>query len=135
MAQMILLSSEDLCGEWHVDAVRKAIESTYIDSCNIYEKQEVINPITHVSEFNEILVHENKQCRVSFSNITVTGDNDAATQTQIVKLFIAPEINIKAGSKIAITHLGNTIDYKRSGVPAIYSTHQEIVLDLFDRYA
>lgn len=118
-----------------VNVARKAIESMYKDTCNVYEWQKTKDPITHVNKPGEVLVHENKKCRLSFSTITVTSDEHAATQKQTVKLFIAPELEIKPGSKISITHQGKTTDYKRSGVPAIYTNHQEIMLELFDKYA
>ena len=119
----------------YMDAVRKAIESMYKDTCTIYEQKEIIDHITHASKFEEVPVHINQKCRLSFSSITITGNEEAASKAQTVKLFVAPELEVKAGSKISITHHGKTTDYKRSGEPAVYTNHQEIMLDLFDRYA
>lgn len=118
-----------------MDMAREAIETMYQDTCNIYEKQKVTDPITHATKFEEILVHENIKCRLSFSSISVTGNQEASTKSQTTKLFIAPEIEIKAGSKVSINRQGRTLEYKRSGEPALYSTHQEVMLDLFDGYA
>ncbi|HBG5847838.1 TPA: hypothetical protein OUL20_003776, partial [Clostridioides difficile] len=51
---------------------------------------------------------------------------------QKIKLFISPDIEIKAGSKLIITNQNNiTKEYIRSGEPAIYPNHQEIILELF----
>lgn len=119
----------------HMNTVRKSIESMYKDICTIYEQQAITDPITHASSFQEVPIHTNQKCRLSFSSITITGDKEVATKTQTVKLFIAPELEVKAGSKISITHHGKTTDYKRSGEPAVYTNHQEIMLELFDRYA
>lgn len=119
----------------YMDAARKAIEMLYKDTCTIYEKQKVIDPITHTTTFKEVAVHENIKCRLSFSSISVVGNEEAPSKAQTTKLFIAPEIDIKPGSKISINRQGKTLDYKRSGEPAIYSNHQEIMLDLFERYA
>ncbi|HBG1494195.1 TPA: hypothetical protein KPH48_002465, partial [Clostridioides difficile] len=44
-----------------------------------------------------------------------------------IKLFISPDIEIKAGSKLII----NDKEYVRSGESAIYPNHQEIILELF----
>lgn len=52
-----------------------------------------------------------------------------------VLLFIAPEVTISPGSKIVITHEGRTGEYSQSGIPAVYPTHQEIVLTVFERWA
>ena len=42
---------------------------------------------------------------------------------------------IPAGSTIQITQSGHTADYNRSGQPAVYPTHQEIILALKKEYA
>ncbi|TQX27951.1 hypothetical protein D1N55_18600, partial [Clostridioides difficile] len=47
---------------------------------------------------------------------------------QTIKLFISPDIEIKAGSKLII----NDKEYVRSGESAIYPNHQEIVLELLE---
>lgn len=57
------------------------------------------------------------------------------TVSQSVKLFISPDIVIKAGSKIIVTQHGRTTEYSNSGVPAVYPTHQEIMLTLFEGWA
>jgi hypothetical protein len=45
--------------------------------------------------------------------------------------LIAPEIHVKPGSKLTITQNGVTTEYKNSGEPALFDTHQEIILELF----
>ena len=59
----------------------------------------------------------------------------AAQVSQTVKLFIAPDIQIKAGSKITVTQAGVTAMYTHSGKATVYDTHQEILLDLFEKFA
>ena len=59
----------------------------------------------------------------------------AASVTQGLKLFLAPEIRVKPGSKVIVTQNGITGAYSASGEPAVYSTHQEIVLELSGRWA
>ncbi len=133
MAMMILLNTEDLCGD-SMNAVRKALESMYEDTCSVFEQQKVKDPITHVTEFKEVEVYTNAKCRLSFSTIQSTSKGDVSSLVQITKLFISPEVDIKPGSKIKVTHEGITTDFTRSGVPAIHSNHQEIVLELFKGY-
>lgn len=134
MAMMILLNIEDLCGD-SMNAVRKAIESMYKDTCSVFEQKKVKDPITHVTDFEEVEVYTNVKCRLSFSTIQGTSKGDVSSLVQITKLFISPEVDIKPGSKIKVTREGATTDYTRSGVPAIYSNHQEIVLEPFKEYA
>ena len=111
---------------------RVAIEMLYEHTCSIIEHKNVKNPVTKVTKPQEVIVLENKPCKLSFSNIRPSEQTESANSiNQVVKLFIAPEIVIKEGSKIIINHNGRVSEYKNSGVPAIYSSHQEIVLELF----
>lgn len=62
-------------------------------------------------------------------------DDGYNTVSQSVVLFIAPEVEIPSGSKITVTQNGKTTDYCRSGESAVYTSHQEIALELFEDYA
>jgi len=115
--------------------VRQAIESLYKDKCSIveYRSYKKANKSTGQREFT---VLENQPCKLSFSTIkSNTETASAEIVTQVVKLFIAPEIIIKPGSKIVVTHQGRTTEYKNSGQPGVYPLHQEVVLELFDGWA
>jgi hypothetical protein len=119
-----------------VTAARKAIESLYLGRCSAYEYRSVTDPVTKIAEPGEVPVLAEQPCRLSFKTISsASSDNGAAPVTQIVKLFIAPEIIIKPGSKITVTQNGVTADYQSSGQPAVYSGHQEIILKLFAGWA
>jgi hypothetical protein len=116
--------------------VKKSIEKLYTDTCNIYEYQKVKNHVTKRTEFEPVLVHENVKCRISFKNITTTNQTTGEAITgQITVLFINPELVIKPNSKIDVTRNGRVLEYKNSGVPAFYSSHQEIVLELYKEQA
>ena len=115
--------------------VRAAIERLYKGKCTIAEFQPVKDPVTKVTSKQEVNVLTDQPCRLSFKNISSTSAGDAATVNQIVTLFIAPEIVIKAGSKITVTQNGVTTAYTRSGQPAVYSNHQEVILQLFKGWA
>lgn len=111
---------------------RAAIKMLYEHTCTIVEHKNVKNSVTKVTKPQEVIVLENQPCKLSFSNIRPSEQTESANSiNQVVKLFIAPEIVIKEGSKIIINHNGRVSEYKNSGVPAIYSSHQEIVLELF----
>nr|DAT06865.1 MAG TPA: head closure knob [Caudoviricetes sp.] len=114
-----------------VVAARKAIESTYIGQCTITEHQKVRKD-NGSTAFNDVVVLENQPCKLSFEKIANNNQtNSAAILIQTTKLFIAPEIQIKPGSKITVVQNGVTTEYKSSGEPAMYQTHQEIMLELF----
>lgn len=113
---------------------RQALESTYCDKCSINEK--VKNKVEGVTSFSDQIVISEQPCKISFESIPTANESDTvAPIQQSVKLFIAPELDIKPGSRIDITHLGVTTFYKRSGKPAVYHTHQEVVLELWKENA
>ena len=115
---------------------RKAIESLYDGKCTITEHQK-IKKENKSTGFQDVVVLECEPCRLSFKTINNTHRTDTAASAvvQITKVFLAPEIRVKPGSKLAITQNGVTTEYKSSGEPAFYSTHQEIVLELFKGWA
>jgi hypothetical protein len=115
---------------------RKAIESLYDGKCTITEHQK-IKKEDKSTGFQDVVVLTDQPCRLSFKTITNTNQTDTAASAvvQITKVFLAPEIQVKPGSKLTITQNDVTTEYKSSGEPAFYSTHQEIVLELFDRWS
>lgn len=117
-----------MTGELH----KKAIERMYTDCCTVtaYEKYKKENKTT---AFRESILCENTPCRLSFWSVpSASGTGTVTAVAQSVTLFLSPEIEIKPGSKITVTHDGRTTDYKQSGFPKVYSTHQEIALVLYD---
>lgn len=118
-------------------AARKAHESTYYEGlCTITEYQPVIDETTKITGQSEKIVVENQPCKLSFEKITAAQQTEtAAAVTQSVKLFVAPEIEIKPGSKITVTQYGITTAYAVSGKPAVYPTHQEVMLEIFRGWA
>ena len=117
---------------------RKAIESMYEYTCTIQEYKSVKDLVTKLTSKKEITVLEDQACNIPYQNVKNANSTESATViTQVIKLIIAPEIVIKPGSKLIITDKrNNTVsEYKNSGVPAVYSTHQEIVLELFKVWA
>lgn len=116
-------------------AARKALESTYEGAATVIEHRKVRNEETKLTGYKDVTVLEGQPCKLSFSKIAAVVQSDsAASAPQTVKLFISPDITIKPGSKITITQNGITTDYTYSGVPAVYATHQEIMLDFFKEW-
>ncbi|MGO0861939.1 hypothetical protein [Clostridioides difficile] len=109
-----------------MDKTRKAIEMLYRDKCTIVEYQSVKDPVTKRTNNKEVVVLENQPCKLSYKNITSAIDGKVAKLEQVIKLFISPSIEVKAGSKFII----NDKEYVRSGESAIYPNHQEIILEL-----
>ena len=115
---------------------RAAIESTYIGVCDVIEYTDAVSGQSHFTKKSEVTVYTALPCRLSFNkhnNIYPSVPSDTASAvSQLVKLFLAPETNIKSGSKIVVTQNGVTTTYKSSGAPSVYVSHQEIPLQLFD---
>lgn len=119
-----------------VKKARKALESMYEGTCDIVEHKKVkkSNGAT-VSE--DVKVLEKEPCRLSFKTITSTNPTDtgASALKQTTTLFINPDVKIAPGSKIIVTQNNVTTEYKQSSEPAMYDTHQEIILDIFKEWS
>lgn len=117
-------------------AHRKAMEATYDGACRIYGMQSVKDPVTKATQQEEVLVHAGVLCHLSYSSATpATGSDTVTTAAQGVKLFLAPELVVPSGSRIEVTQQGRTESYARSGKAAAYSSHQEIMLELWKEHA
>ena len=114
---------------------QKIIEASYQGRCVVttYQKQRKAD---HSTEFAEKVLYDNIPCRLSFESISqATGTNNANAVTQNIKLFVSPNYDIPPGCKIRVTQGQFTAEYKSSGLPSVYPTHQEIILERFDRWA
>ncbi len=108
--------------------VRSAIEWLYKGKCSIFHKEEVFDPITKRTTFKDVSICENEPCRLSqATKVGEQGDNVAEAE-KIIKLFIRPEIEIASGAKATVTQNGRTETFETSGIPAVYSSHQEVEL-------
>lgn len=117
-------------------AARKALESTYDGTATVTEHRKLRNEETKLTGYEDVTVLEGQPCRLSFSNIAAVIQGEPAAEVkQTARLFISPDVTIKPGSKITVTQAGITTDYTYSGIPAVYETHQEIILELFRRWA
>ena len=118
------------------NAARKAIETSYFGVLTVTEQQKVKDEKSKLTKMIDVVVLENQPCKLSFEKLQATIQSEsAATITQVTKLFVSPDISINAGSKITVSQDNVTTDYTCSGVPAIYPTHQEIILELFKGFA
>lgn len=115
---------------------RQAIESLYHGICTITNRESFFDEVTKQTKFREVEIVKDEPCRLSFSALTTVLQRQGASETtQAVKLFIAPEINIAPGAKITVTQNDKTSYYSQSGEVALYSSHQEIKLELWQKWA
>ena len=108
---------------------RESIQSMWTGICNIFGFKNSKNKYgTVVSEVKEL--YKNIPCRLSFKNISQTEQTESVAKTsQVVKLFIAPEVYVPPGSIVEVIQNGVTRKYKHSGISAVYTNHQEVILD------
>lgn len=113
-------------------SIMEAIESLYRDSCNVYEREEYAKANGSTGQ-RDVLVISDMPCRISYSSSPPSSEGEvAAEKRQTVKLFYSPERAIKAGSKVEVTRQGVSVMYKASGEAAIYLSHKETELELWD---
>lgn len=115
---------------------RLPIESLYDGTCTITETAEVLNDDHTTSQSDEV-TYSDIPCRMSVSTISSTNDSDTggATTSKIIKLFLSPDVTIHSGAKVDVTQSGLSGTYRCASEPAMYASHQEIVLTLEDRWA
>ena len=105
----------------------KILSRLWTDRCDVY---------THEGK----LYHE-VPCRVSFRRgIEAMGMirnvHEAAMEAvQAVRLFLAPDVDIPAGSRIVVRCKdGRELRFHRSGVPVEFEGHQEIRMEREERF-
>ena len=115
---------------------RKAIEATYDGTCRIYGMKPIRDPVTKVTRQEETLVQDGIACHLSYSSTALAAGSDTVTGVaQTIKLFLAPELVVPPGCRIEVTQQGRTESYAQSGKAAVYSSHQEILLEIWKEYA
>lgn len=114
---------------------RKAIEKLYDAVCTVITSVEVTDE-NGVTYFQDVIKYENQPCRISQPTVTTANNNHVVSEVgKTVNLYIAPELDIPAGSKVIGTFNGVSTEYKSSGEPARYATYQKIQLEYVGRWA
>ena len=120
--------------------VKSPLAKLWTDRCDIYIRESTVDAETGRTGFFERKIYADLPCRISyrisFETVGAVRDvkNAATAAGQAVKLFLAPEISIPAGSKIVVRRFGVEMVFARSGVPAIFEGHQEVRLERFQRW-
>ena len=113
---------------------RPNIERMYRGFLTVYEWSSVTDPITHVTSEVETAIVVDQPCLLSnTSTAPTTSSEGVPSVSKTTKIFVAHDIHIKEGSKLVVTQDGVTNTYERSGVPAMYPTHQEVTVNLLEK--
>ena len=113
--------------------ITNPLATLWIGKCTIYEYQNITDPFSYQTTQKLTPVLKDEPCRISYNHEQSTDmKSGAAVVSQSITLFIRPDLRINPGSVIEVTQHGVTEKYKGSGQPAIYSNHQQIILDLYE---
>lgn len=114
-----------------------AIKSLWRGKCTVtVRNNDTTDENTGRVVVGEVDTYTDEPCRISFDTVNATQtENNAANIVQSITLFIDRAVVIPEGSKITVTQNGVTAVYEKSGKPAVYSTHQEIPLEVFKGWA
>lgn len=118
-----------------IQMVKKALQRLHTSTCIIYTFDD-----DSIDEVTGIVTQGKKKsreypCRVSYKLVSYKTGNPTSTgehigvATQMVTLFLDPDIIVPPGSDIDVIQNGRTLQYKSSGVPAVFQSHQEISLE------
>lgn len=117
-------------------SIRTATESLYFGRMDVVEYIGVEDAESCTTKMQEVVMQTNVPCRLSYSSApSATSTTTTTNTTQTIKVFYAPETVLKAGSKLLITQNGQTTAYKASGEPRCYESHDEVEVELFERWA
>ena len=115
----------------HGDALR----SLWSDVCTITAKVATTDATTKLTSWSDTTLLSDAPCRISFESLDIASGDPAAYISQKVKLFLSSETVVPAGCEVSVTRGGATMHFKSSGAPALYSDHQEIILEPAERWA
>ncbi len=109
------------------------IRSLWRGKCTVTVRKSVLDSETSRTVQIEEPVYTDEPCRISYAAEVPAErtDDGAYRKKQSIVLFIDNALSIPPGSKITVTQNGVTEDYEMSGVPSVYSHHQQINLELF----
>ena len=108
-----------------------AIRSLWCDRCTVFIMQNSKRLGSSFTKQTWTALFEDQPCRLSHDSVTISATAESAARMfQQTVLILDKALDIPAGSKITVTHEGVTRNYERSGVPAVFSYHQEVPIAL-----
>lgn len=109
------------------------LKSLWIGKCTVYRYETTTDPYTFQSTQRQVPIIVDEPCKLSYNREQATNiASGAAVISQSITLFIRPDLEIAPGSVIEVTQHGKTTKYKGSSKSAVYTNHQEIVLELYE---
>jgi len=118
----------------------KVLRRFWTDRCDVYVKDGAADDRTGRRVFTERKLHTDLPCklsfRLSFETVGAVRDvGDVTAAGQAVKLFLAPDVEMPAGSRVVVKRGGQEMGFWRSGIPAVFDRHQEVRVERQERWA
>ena len=113
------------------NAYESALKKLWNDRCSIFVKENVKDARTGKTKQADAVVLRELPCRLSFKTVTIPTQTDSAARTvQSTVLFFCFFVTVPPGSKVVVGRVGVERESAQSGVPSVYSYHQEIPVEL-----
>lgn len=141
----------------------KLLQRFWTDSMTVFTAVSSVDAETGLTEQTWTVLTENAPCKLSFSGsggftavssaaLASAAGDPVAEPEQGVRLYCAPELQIPPGSRITVIRpapgdllgklvlgrrglaSGIVLQYRSSGLPAIFSAHQEIRVETAEAY-
>lgn len=114
--------------------VTEALERLWHDDCVVYVSEAVRKP-NGADGFQWVKGWEGKG-KLSFQPGGPAGDGPAAAGlTMTAKLFLPLEADVPPGCRVDAQRGGRGYHLKSSGVPAVFSRHQEVLVEVVGEWA
>lgn len=94
-----------------------------------------MDPITGIESTDWSVIISSAPCRISYKTATSTAQEVVGEVQQEIVLYCDPRYVIPEGSRIDVSQNNVTTVYQLSGKAAVYASHQEIPLKVFQEYA
>ena len=114
---------------------KPGLKTLWQDRLTVTKYQKVIRPDKSTG-FEEVIVLSGEPCKLSFTTLQSTDNADGeARLVQVAKLFLDNAVKIKPGSKLTVQRRDEVFEYSQSGLPGVFTNHQEIVIVPFKGWA
>lgn len=106
-----------------------------VGTATIYGSTAKTSDVSAITDCERTVLYEKVPCHLSFKRIEATDGEHLAEQKLSGVLFVAPDVSVPPGSRIVVEQQGQVYEMHRSGTVAMYTAHQEIVVELETRHA
>lgn len=119
----------------YLRARRRAIESLYCGRMSVTVKTPVRDPVTGIDSFVDSETVTDEPCRLCGQESDAADPAGPDRAAKGIRVMLAPEVSVPAGSTVRIEQHGAVGVFERSGRPRRFYDHQTIPLVRKGEYA